>query len=72
MARKKKLTDEQIASEFTAMAMKHLKDLPESEREARIAEFGRRVSSSRASRPVRATSSGTSRTRPIRARARAR
>jgi hypothetical protein len=72
MAKKTKLTDEQVADKLTAMAMEHLKDLPEAEREARIAEFGRRVSKPRASRPTRATSSGTSRTRPTRARARAR
>ena len=72
MARKSKLTDQQIAEELTALAMEQLKDLPPSEREARIAEFGRRVSNARASRSARATSSGTSRTRPTRARARVR
>jgi hypothetical protein len=72
MPPKKKPTDTQIAKELAAMAMKHLKALPEDEREARIAEFGRRVSKSRASRPARATSSETSRTRPTRVRARAR
>ena len=72
MASKKKPTGRQIANELAAMAMKHLKALPEGEREARIAEFGRRVSKSRASRPVRVTSSETSRTRQTRVRARAR
>jgi hypothetical protein len=72
MARKKKPTDEQIAGELAAMAIEHLKTLPANEREARIAEFGRRVSKSRVSRPTRATSSGTPRTRPTRARVRAR
>jgi hypothetical protein len=50
MTRKNKRTDEQIATELASMAMAHLKDLPASEREARIAEFGRRVSKSHASR----------------------
>jgi hypothetical protein len=72
MAAKKKPTDRQIAKELAATAMKHLRTLPEVEREARIAEFGRRVSKSRASRPARATSSETSRTRPTRVHARAR
>jgi hypothetical protein len=72
MPTKKKPTDTQIAKELTAMAMKHLKALPEAEREARIAEFGRRVSKSRASRPARVTSSETSRTRPTHVRIRAR
>ena len=72
MTPKKKPTDRQIANELAALAMKHLKTLPEGDREARIAEFGRRVSKSRASRPARATSSETSRTRPTRVRARAR
>jgi hypothetical protein len=69
MAPKKKPTDRQIANALAALGMKHLKTLPEGEREARIAEFGRRVSKSRASRPARATSSETSRTRPTRVRA---
>jgi hypothetical protein len=72
MPPKKKPTDRQIANELAAMAMKHLRTLPEGEREARIAEFGRRVSKSRASRPTRATSSETSRNRPTQVRARAR
>ena len=72
MPSKKKPTDHEIAKELASMAMKHLKALPEHEREARIADFGRRVSKSRASRPARATSSETSRTRPTRVRARAR
>ena len=44
MPPKKKPTDRQIANELAAMAMKHLSTLPEREREARIVEFGRRVS----------------------------
>jgi|HubBroStandDraft_6_1064221.scaffolds.fasta_scaffold150332_3 hypothetical protein len=46
MPPKKKPTNTQIAKELAAMAMKHLRTLPEAEREARIAEFGRRVSKS--------------------------
>jgi hypothetical protein len=46
MPPKKKPTDTKIAKELAAMAMKHLKALPEEERESRIAEFGRRVSKS--------------------------
>jgi hypothetical protein len=71
MPPKKKPTDMQIAKELVTIALKHLKGFPEKEREARIAEFGRFVSKSRASRPARATSSETSRTRPTRVRARA-
>ncbi|HEY2545920.1 MAG TPA: hypothetical protein VGI46_07640 [Candidatus Acidoferrum sp.] len=56
MARKNKRTNEQIATELASLAVEHLKDLPPLAREARIAEFGRRVSKSRqADAPVSGT-----------------
>ena len=45
MAAKKKLTDEQLADEFTAMAVAHLDKLPAAERKMRLREFGKRVAS---------------------------
>jgi len=45
MAARKKLTDEQLAVEFTAMAVAHLDKLPPAERKMRLREFSKRVTS---------------------------
>lgn len=62
MPKKVRLTDEQLADEFTAIAVKHLDKLPADERERRIQAFEKRISS--AAKPVgpRAAPSGTRRT----------
>lgn len=64
MAKEKKLTDEQLAEEFTAMAVQHLDKLSPEEREGRIKEFSRRVATSCGSKRGRGTSSDSSCTRP--------
>jgi hypothetical protein len=62
MPKRVKLTEEQLADEFTAIAVKHLDKLPADEREHRIQAFQKRISSG--AKPVgpRAAPSGTRRT----------
>lgn len=45
MPKKSRLTDEQLADEFTAIAAKHLDKLSPEERERRIQAFEKRISS---------------------------
>ena len=59
MPKKVRLTDEQLADEFTAIAVKHLDKLPADERERRIQAFEKRISSGAKPARSRATSSGT-------------
>ena len=64
MAKKKKMTDEQIAADLASMLMKDMRGIPVEEKEARIKKFGERVTKARASRPARATSSDGTRISP--------
>jgi hypothetical protein len=72
-AAKKKLTDERLAEEFTAMAVRHLDKLPRAEREEKIREFSKRLAKGRGdSRRARGTSSETPYTAPSQVHARGR